>query len=232
MNESVIVGEVVAGEAAQALKQVKQLVKSIAVNTFDLFEALYRVRKNKFYTPKFSTFAEYANSLDIKPSKIYYGCKLVECMTLAGIPREKYEPVGVGKLRAITRLEILNKEGQPNLHEGVPISLIVKDLVEQAHKYSPEDLELKVKVIQGLVGDNASSGWINFPVTFAQRGAWEKAVALALLQIGSTTLDPNTEKYKDASLGAAAEVIAVSYILDPNNVGEETEPDGEVEQVP
>ena len=50
-------------------------------------------------------------------------------------------------------------------------------------------------------------------------------------QIGSVGKDENTGLYKDASLGSCAEVIAVSYILDPNNSPEgETEYNAEVEQ--
>ena len=226
-----IVGEAIAGEAAQTLKQVKQLVKNISVNTFDLAEALYKVKKNKFYQPKYDTFAEYANSLDIKLSKLYYLTKMVEVLEQCGIDRSVYEQVGLSKLRIITRVKVTD-EGKDTLFEGVPTKLLVKDLIENANKWEPEALELRVKEIQGLVGDNASAGWVNFPVTYAQRAAWEKAVALAQLGIGSVGKDENTGQYKDASVGSCAEVIAVSYILDPNNVSEETEPDGEVEQVP
>ena len=232
MNEVpvAIVGEAVAGEAAQTLKQVKQLVKNISVNTFDLAEALYKVKKNKFYQPKYDTFAEYANSLDIKLSKLYYLTKMVEVLEQCGIDRSVYEQVGLSKLRIITRVKVTD-EGKDTLFEGVPTRLLVKDLVENANKWEPEALELRVKEIQGLVGDNASAGWVNFPVTYAQRAAWEKAIILAMRQIGSVGKDENTGLYKDASLGSCAEVIAVSYILDPNNSPEgETEYNAEVEQ--
>jgi hypothetical protein len=215
-----IIGEAIAGEAAAALKQVKALVKNITSNTFDLAEALHKVRSNKYYAPKHNTFKEYANSIDIKIAKAYYLSRLVDVLEQAGVPREQYEPVGIAKLRLITRLDVKDKEGKPAMHEGKPISLLIKDLIETADKFTPEDLELKVKTIQGLVGENASGGWVNFPVTFAQRAEWEKAVALAQNNIGSVAQDEEGN-YKDASIGACAQVIAQSFILDPNNFGEE-----------
>jgi hypothetical protein len=215
--EQPIVGEAVAGEAAATLKQIKSLVKNLSSNTFDLFELLYKAKTNKYYHPKFDTFAEYAKSLDIKTSKLYYGVKLVEVMSQCGIDRATYEPVGLAKLRIITRVKVVDDEGKDTTFEGVPTKLLVKSMIEKASTWSPEALDLRVKEIQGLVGDNASAGWINFPVTYAQKAAWEKAVKLAMLQIGSVGKDENTGQFKDASIGSCAEVIAVSYVLDPNN---------------
>jgi hypothetical protein len=216
LHQPAIVGEAVAGEAAQVLKQVKQLVKGISGNTFDLFELLHKVKQQKYYLPKFDSFAEYAESLDMKSSKIYYGVKMVSVLEECGIPRETYEKVGLTKLRIITRVKVTD-EGKDTLFEGVPTKLLVKDMIEKADTFSPQDLDTRVKQIQGLVGDNASAGWINFPVTYAQKAAWEKAIELAKLQIGSVSKDENTGQYKDASLGSCAEIIAVSFTLDPNN---------------
>jgi hypothetical protein len=216
-----IVGEAVAGEAAATLKQIKSLVKNLSTNTFDLFELLHKAKTHKYYHPKYDTFADYAKSLDIKTSKLYYGVKLVSVMEQCGIDRATYEPVGLAKLRIITRVKVVDDEGKDTTFEGVPTKLLVKDMIEKASTWQPEALDLRVKEIQGLVGDNASAGWVNFPVTYAQRAAWEKAVSLAMLQIGSVGKDDNTGQFKDASLGACAEVIAVSYEQDPNNHPEE-----------
>jgi hypothetical protein len=226
-----IYGEAEAGEAASTLKQIRSLVKNLETNTFDLFELLHKAKKNKYYQPKFDTFAEYIDSLDMKASKCYYGVKLIEVMERCDIDRAVYEPVGRAKLRIITRVKVVDDEGKDTLFDGVPVKLLVKDLIESHTKWTPQQLELRVKEIQGLVGDNASAGWINFPVTYAQKAAWEKAIILAMRQIGSVGKDENTGLYKDASLGSCAEVIAVSYILDPNNSPEgETEYNAEVEQ--
>src|ERR1019366_2752105 len=113
-----IVGDAVAGEAAATLKQVKSLIKVLSSNTFDLAEALHRVKQNKYYSPKYLTFAEYVKDLDIKISRVYYLVKLVEVMNAVGVPREAYEPVGIAKLRSICRLDLI-EDGQPKMYEGV-----------------------------------------------------------------------------------------------------------------
>jgi len=226
------VGEAVAGEAAACLKQIKSLVKGISTNTFDLFELLYLAKKNKYYQPKYESFAEYASSLDIKSSKLYYGVKIVEVCEQCEIPRVVYEPVGLAKLRIITRVKVVDDEGKDTTFEGVPTKLLVKDMIEKASDWTPEALDLRVKEIQGLVGDNASAGWINFPVTYAQKAAWGKAVALAMLNIGSVGKDENMGQYKDASIGSCAEVIAISFIQDPNNHPEEEYEGTETMDVP
>ena len=214
-NETAFVGEAVAGEAAATLKLVKSLVKGISVNTFDLAEALHKVKSHKFYAPKHNTFGEYAKSLDLKTTKAYYLVKLVEVMETTGIPRTQYEPLGIAKLRLISRLDLLNAEGLPNSYNGIPATLLVKDLVEQAATLTPEMMELKVKTIQGLVGEN-SQVWENISMTVGQQTKWHEAVALAKMNIGSVGKDDDGQ-FKDAGVGACAEVIAVSYLLDPNN---------------
>jgi hypothetical protein len=216
------VGEAVAGDAAQTLKQVKQLIKNIDDTSFDLAEALHKVRSAKYYQPKYNTFPEYVSSLDIKSSRAYYLTKMVSVLNYCGIPRSTYESVGMAKLRIITRVKV-TEEGADTTFEGVPVRLLVQDMIDKAATWDIEALDLRVKQIQGLVGDNASAGWINFPVTYAQKAAWMKAIDLAMLSIGSVGKDENTGQYKDASVGSCAEIIAVSFIQDPNN-----SPEGEM----
>src|ERR1035441_5663232 len=79
------VGEAVAGESAQTLALVNQLVGGISTNTFDLAEALYKVKKNKFYHPTYETFGAYAKTLAIKLTKAYYLVKMVEVMEFSQV---------------------------------------------------------------------------------------------------------------------------------------------------
>ena len=220
-----IVGEAVAGEAAQTLADVKKLVKGLAVNTFDLFEKLHKVKKNKFYAPKYNTFGEYAKTLDLKLSKAYYGVKLVEVMEACGIPRAQYEPVGIAKLRLLSRVDLVDAEGEAKKFNGIPVTLLIKNMVETADSLSPDTIEAEVRKIQGLVGDNAPE-WENIPMTAGQRAKWNEAVELAKKNIGSVGKDEDGQ-YKDASVGACAEVIALSYVQDPNNYPEGYAPDAE-----
>jgi len=224
MNETPIelVGEAVAGEATQTLKLVKALIKGLSSNTFDLADALHRVKKNKWYTPKFSTFAEYAKNLDIKLSKCYYLVRITETLETVGVHRSEYEGVGIAKLRAICRLDLTDENGDPKVYEGKPAVEVIKDLIAQAPAHSPEAMGETVKKLQGLVGED-SIVWINFPIKLAARNKWDEAISLAQKNIGSVGKDADGN-YVDASVGSCAEVIAASYILDPNNSPEGEEP--------
>src|ERR1035437_2568654 len=154
-----IVGEAVAGEAAQTLAEVKKLVKGLAVNTFDLFEKLHKVKKNKFYAPKFNTFGEYAKTLDLKLSKAYYGVKIVEMAEACGISREQYEPVGIAKLRLISRVEMQNPDGGPKMYmlEGIDLPAsgveVIKGIMEKALTTPPDAIEQFVRKVNGQVGE-------------------------------------------------------------------------------
>jgi len=210
-----IVGEAVAGEAAQTLKQVKSLIKGLTTNTFDLAEALYKVKANKYYAPKYNTFAEYAKDLDLKISKCYYLVKLVEVMIEVKVPRSAYENVGIAKLRAICRLKLVDADGKTKMYEGVPAEDMVKSLVCTSDQYTPLKMWERIEGLLGLMGDDARV-WQNVSLTVAQRKKWQEAVELAKLNIGSVGKDEEGN-YKDASEGACMEVIAVSYLLDANN---------------
>lgn len=220
MTSLAIVGEAVAGEAAQTLSEVKKLVKGLSVNTFDLAEKLHKVKKNKFYAPKFNTYGEYLKTLDIKLSKGYYLTKIVEIAEACEIPRSVYEPLGIAKLRIISRVELEQQDGSPKMYDlgtGLPVSgvEVVKAIMAHAEAQDPEELEQFVRKVNGQVGDNVPE-WVNISMTTGQKAKWEEAVALAKLNIGSVGKDVDGQ-YKDASVGSCAEVIAVSYILDPNN---------------
>jgi len=219
-----IVGEAVAGEAAQVLKQIKALVKGISSNTFDLAEALYKVKKNKWYAPKCLTFTEYLGTIDLRSSKGHYLVRIEQTMEDAGIERAVFEPIGIAKLRAICRLDLIDENGNGKMYEGKPAVEVIKDLIAQAPAHSPEAVDETVKKLQGLMGENAQV-WENVSLTVAQRESWRKAVALAKRNIGSVGKDEDGN-YKDASIGSCMEVIALSYILDPNN-----SPEGDVPNV-
>jgi hypothetical protein len=213
-----IVGEAVAGEAAQVLKQIKNLVKGISSNTFDLATALYKVKKNKWYAPKCSTFTEYIGTIDLRSSKGHYLVRIAQTMEDAGIERAVFEPIGIAKLRAICRLDLTDENGNGKMYEGKPAVEVIKDLIAQAPAHSPETMGEAVKKLQGLVGED-SIVWVNFPIKLAARNEWDKAVALAQKNIGSVGQDTEGN-YIDASVGRCAEVIALSYNQDPNNMPE------------
>lgn len=214
-----LVGEAIAGEAAATLKQIHKLIKGLSTNTFDLAELLHKAKSNKYYSPKFNTFGEYVKSLDLKITKAYYLVRLVEVMKACGIERQEYEPIGIAKLRVISRIE-LTKEGNPAEFGGKANTEWVKSLVKDSASMTPTEIDTQVKKIQGLIGLD-SVEWLNIPLKNSSKMFWEQAVDLAKKNIGSVGQDEDGN-YKDASIGQCVEAIALSYILDANNNPEGT----------
>ena len=227
LMQPAIYGEAVAGEAAQTLSEVKKLVKGLSVNTFDLAEKLHAVKAKKFYAPKYQTYGEYLKTLDIRLSKGYYLTKIVELMNAASVPRSVYEGVGIAKLRVVSRIDLTQQDGTPKMYDlgtGLPVAgiQVVQAIMAHAETQTPDELEQFVRKVNGQVGDNAPE-WVNISMTAGQKAKWNEAVNLAKLNIGSVGKDAEGN-YKDASEGGCAEVISVSYILDPNN-----HPEGELQ---
>jgi hypothetical protein len=149
-----VIGEVEAGRAAKVRREINKLIKGVNTNTFDLAELLHEAKANHYYSPEFESFSKYAKSLDIKYTKSYYLVKIVELMKGIQLGRSVYEPVGLGKLRVISKLSL---EGE---FKGVPMPQVIKDLTEKAHQMSLEDVTYEVDTILGLTEDE-SMVWMN-----------------------------------------------------------------------
>ena len=128
MQDTVIVGAVVSGERAEVQKAIKRLVKQVNTNLFDIAELLYKAQSKHLYTEP--TFTEFAANMGLKKRKAQYLERIAEVMTLSNIERAEYEPIGIAKLRAITRLHPLTKEGAVNIWKSCtsePIETFITD---------------------------------------------------------------------------------------------------------
>lgn len=218
MQDTVIVGEAVAGERAEVQKALKRLVRQVNENTFDIAELLYRAKEKHLYTEP--TFIEFAVKMGIKKRKAQYLERIAEVMTLSNISREEYEPIGIAKLRIITRLDPLTKEGAVNMytnpitHESFPMADYVVGLVEQAKEGAdPDTLEKGVRVLLGETGDNDMT-WLNIRLPrMVADGTVKQAFEKAAINIGTVRTDAE---------GMAAEVpdwrklevVCVEYVND------------------
>lgn len=211
LNPPAIVGEAVAGQAGKALKAVKSLISHLTVSTFDLMDALYDIKTNKWYSPKHVTFAAYIQSLDIKPAKAYYLVRIKHNMIAADIPREKYEPVGVSKLRVIASIDPYDHDNK--LKDGAVKML--KDFVDTGVTATLEELKTGVDVYNGNVGDEAFD-FLNIKLKKSAKAVIKNALELAKMQIGSVSTDADGMSH-DASDGAAMEMICMDYLADVNN---------------
>ena len=206
-----IVGEAEAGEAAKVRKQLNQLIKNLNASTFDLMDVLYTIKSKGFFSPKFNTFSEFVKDLDgLKLSKAYYLTRIRETMNAATIPREVYEPIGLSKLRAISRLD--PNAIYANDQSGVDA---IKVFIINATDMSLNDIKNQVAVTQGLTGED-SMVWLNVSLKSSAREVVKKAISVAKKNIGSVSKDDEGISH-DASDGAALEAVALDFLADPSN---------------
>jgi hypothetical protein len=206
-----IVGEAEAGQAAKVRKQVNSLIKTITTSTFDVMDLLHEVKSKKYYSPKYDTFMDYAKTLDLKVAKIYYLVRVKETMSVAGIDRATYEPIGISKLRTIASIKVVDSENKVD-DDAVEM---VKTLIQTAPLKTGEELETVVNEYNGNVGDDAFE-WLNLKMKKAAKDVIRQALSLIKMQLGSVGKDDDGVA-KDASDSAALEKLAMDYLADPNN---------------
>jgi len=213
--QATIVGEKVAGEAAKVRKQLEQLIKKVNSSAFDIAELLHTIKKNGYYEG-FTTFQEYVKTLEIKPRKAQYLRRIAEVMEIMTIARDKYEPLGVAKLREITSLDVGGTWINPETKEETPIKAFVQGFIDKGKDMPLEEIKNHVKTLKGLIGEDAMA-WLHL---YMKEQAIDKvvrpAMELAKAQIGSVGKDDEGVS-KDASDGAAIESICGAFLADPAN---------------
>src|SRR5216684_8183937 len=106
MADTIIVGDIEAGRATTVRRAINKLVAVSNTSTFDLAELLFEAKSRNYFAGwGFESFSKYARSLALRYTKSYYLVKIVENMKAAGLERVQYEPVGLTKLRIISRLK-------------------------------------------------------------------------------------------------------------------------------
>jgi hypothetical protein len=210
VNEpTLIIGEAVAGEAQKIRKQINAIINGVNKSTFTLAELLHKVKVTPTLRPE-QTFGEYAKGLELKISKSYYLVRIIDNMLISGVPKEIYEPVGIAKLRVISKLDPLAE------FEGKPMTQFIKGLVETATSVEINTLKEAVAHLQGQTGDEARV-WLNISVGKSQRdNVILPAIENAKKLLGSVATNAEGEP-QDASDGRALEIICAAFLADKDN---------------
>jgi hypothetical protein len=218
MQDTVIVGAVESGERTEVQKALKRLVKQVNTNLFDIAELLYRAKSKHLYAEP--TFAEFAANMGLKKRKAQYLERIAEIMEGAGVPREEYEPLGIAKLRVITRLSAVNDDGTQAMYtntatqESHPMVDYIIGIVEQAKEGRDIKLiEKDVRILKGEVGENDMT-WLNIRLPrMVLENTIEPAFEKAAVNIGTVSTDAEgmAEEVKD---WRKLEVVAIEYLTD------------------
>lgn len=216
MGNTVLVGDAVAGESAHTRAMLESLINSIEKSTLDVAELLYKVKANAFYQPEFNTYKEYTRALKIKDRKAEYLPKIVEVMAAVGIDRKQYEPLGIARLREISSLDPNAMWTNPETKIETPVRDFIIGFVEKNEEIELDDLKQHVRTLKGFTGSN-DLVWLNICLVRANlENTVRPALELAKNHIGSVSKDDDGVS-KDASDGAALEVLAVEFMNDPSN---------------
>jgi hypothetical protein len=208
-DEIVVVGEADVSRAATCRRAINKLIKTVNSSNFDLME-LFHEAKSKNYVSGwgFESFSKFAKSLDIKYTKAFYLVAIAENMQAAGLARPEYEPVGLTKLRIISRLDA---EAEFN---GTPIKLLIRELTLKAKEMSTDEVQLEVDTILGLT-EEESMVWMNVRVKkLAKENVIVPALRKAKRYLGQQKDDEG--EFHDATDGAAFEMICADFLADPN----------------
>jgi hypothetical protein len=209
LNPPAIHGPIVPGEAAKVRQQLEQLIKKVNKSAFDIGDLLHIIKKNGYYEG-FNTFMEYVKTLEIKPRKAQYLTRISEVMDNMAIPREKYEPLGVARMREITSLDVNGTWVNPETKQETPIKAFVQGFIDKGDEMPLEEVKQHVRTLKGLVGENAM-GWLHlYMKQLAIDNVAKPALEKAKMLIGSVGKDDEGVS-KDASDGQAAEVIFASF---------------------
>jgi hypothetical protein len=214
VQDTVIVGEAVSGERAEVQKALKKLIKQVNTNTFDIAELLFKAKAKHLYTEP--TFADFVATLDIKVRKAQYLERIAEVMDTAQVTRAEYEPIGVTKLRVITRLDPAATYTNSVTKDTAPMVDYIVGLVEFATQHpekTAEDLEQSVRVLMGETGENDMT-WLNIRLP---RLVMENTIAPALekaaINLGTVAMDTDGVA-KEVQDWRKLEVLAIEYVND------------------
>lgn len=137
-------------------------------------------------------------------------------MDILEIDRSVYEPVGVSKLRGITSLDPNGKWLNTDTAELIPLSGFIRGFIDKHKELSLEELKAHIKLLKGLVGDDALKTYRFQVPQLVADNTIDPALDLARKQIGSVHKDDEGVSH-DAKDGACWEVIAIGFLLDPAN---------------
>ena len=222
MENIAIVGEVVAGQSATLRKRMRILAADLTKHTFDLAEAFLQAQETRCYAEwGFESLGDYAElELGVKPRKAQYLARIARVCRDCGVARKDYEPVGVTKLREITRLdpEVSHYNAEEKKHEPL-VDHIVR-LIAEAPELSLVEIELEVARLQGMTGDNAMVTKSYSVTLSAYENTIKRCFESIRMRLGSAGRD-GMGAAKEYSDGAVVECLAAEYNSDPRNFMED-----------
>jgi hypothetical protein len=203
--------------------RVQLLGKTIAINNFELGEALHEIKTNDYWANYGESFEDYLkkDGIDISPRQAYYLIQIHKVSTALNLGKDTLILAGTSKLKHIMTLDPDAVITDPDTGEVTPMADVIRHLVATAPAHTVKEVREKVEAILNVGTDEDDQlTWMNLPVRRSAKKTVLDAIEMARALSGDT-LDPSTGEFKDVSDAIALERICADFISDPNNVPEE-----------
>ena len=207
-------------ESAEIREKIWNIVNKLDKSSFDLGELLYKVKQNHFYLGwGFNSFKQYAQTLNMKTTKAQYLAKIASVMNDCKIPRAAYEPLGIGKLREVIKLDPNGTYFNEKLGQHEPMSGYICGLVAKGKDMTLAEVHEYVNTLNGLVGEDALE-FMNFKVKKSvKENIIGPALELAKMSVGTVGVDEEGMAV-DITDSRALEIICTAFVSDPGNFPE------------
>lgn len=224
MHEQSIVGEAIAGRAAQVRKHLLLMSSDVKASTFTMAELLYEAQENNYPAAwGFASLPDYAaKELGLKERKAQYLARIVKVCRAVGLKREQYEPAGISKLREIATLDPEGSYWNNAEKVSEPLDEHIVRLILDSDKMNLEQMKLEIARLKGQVGKDQRV----LRSYSTDRASWENVISVAIetarRMLGSKGRDDEGNA-KDYSEGECYECICAAFLADLNNQPEPVE---------
>ena len=212
-----IVGEQVAGRAAEVRLELKRASSDANRSEFDLADLLFEAQEHGY--PQrwgYASVLDYAyKELGMKKRRAQYLTRITKVCRAVGLTRRQYEPAGRSKLREIVRLDpegtFFNRETRAN----EPLEDHIVRLVLDSDTLTYDAVKAEVARLLGQTGKDARVVR-SYSTDLA---SWENVISRAIEKarryLGSQGRDDEGNA-KDYSEGVCYEMICAAFNADPN----------------
>ena len=217
MHEVVIVGEQVAGRAAEVRLELKRASSDANRSEFDLADLLFEAQEHGY--PQrwgYASVLDYAyKELGMKKRRAQYLTRITKVCRAVGLTRRQYEPAGRSKLREIVRLDpegtFFNRETRAN----EPLEDHIVRLVLDSDTLTYDKVKAEVARLLGQTGKDARV----VRSYSTDLSSWDNVISLAIEKarryLGSQGRDDEGNA-KEYSEGVCYEMICAAFNADPN----------------
>jgi hypothetical protein len=216
-------------------QRLQQIDSTVTLNYFEQIDLLAEVNHNNYWDAwKFPSMKEFVkkSGFDLTMAEVDKGIQISTVSKVLEIGKVSLAKAKKTKVNIIFQLDHTKTVTDPATQTEEKISDVIVQLVNDAPSKTVVELKEIVKRLKALYSTDDEKDseltWLNLPVRRDAKQIVLDAINLAQ-KLAGQTIDTMTKESKDLSLAAAFELVAASFIADPNNVIDEDGKEGTFE---